>query len=148
MEPLKKSKMLEALMIALAGDAQIAFEGDLSDCDFSALEKYIVSEFGELHRVNGENESDYKVIQLDEDTINPILEQVLPEDRFISKIEHIQIQKNDQLQLLVGDYFHNECISVGPLVTVELLESLKKKGLIRGYKTDAEAKAKYPWLNA
>ena len=146
--PIDKPGVLKTLMIALTGDSQIALEGNLSDCDFSEIEKDSVDESGELHRVNEDKQSDYKIFRLNENTINSILEQVLPEDRLINKIEHIQIQKNNQLQLLVGDYFHNECVSVGPLVSVELLEIMKEKNLIEGYQTDAEAKEKYPWLKA
>lgn len=146
LNPLNKSGLLEALMNFLAGNAQIALEGDLSDCDFSGIEKNIVMESGELHRAYNDGKSDYKIFRLDKETIKPILEQVLPEDRLLNKIIHIQIQKNGQLQLLVGDYFHEECVSVGTLFTVKQLETLKENGLIKSYKTDAEAKAKYPWL--
>jgi hypothetical protein len=73
------------------------------------------------------------------------LEQVLSEDRLSDDIEHIQIQRNGQLQVLIGDNFHDECVSVGPSITIELLEGLKSQGIIKDYQTDAEAKARFPW---
>jgi hypothetical protein len=148
LNPLNKTGLLEALMSFLAGDAQISFEGDLSGCDFSGIEKEISTESGELKRVYNDGNSDYMIFRLDKETIQPILEQVLPEDRLINKIIHIQIQKNGQLQLLIGDYFHDECISVGTLFTVKQLETLKENGLIKSNKTSAETKTKYPWLKA
>jgi hypothetical protein len=130
----------------LSGDLQIAFEGDLSDCDFSAIENHIVTESGELHRAYHDGKSDYMIFRLDKETIKPILEQVQPEDRLLNKIIHIQIQKNGQLQLLVGDYFHDECVSVGPFITATLLETLKEMRKIKSYRAVDETKAKYPWL--
>lgn len=133
-------------MRALVGDSQIALEGNLATCDFSKVEDYRVTSFGELHRVDDGRESDYQVFELNSDTLEPLLEQVLSEDRLSDDIEHIQIQRNGQLQVLIGDNFHDECVSVGPAITIGLLEGLKSQGIIRSYQTDAEAKARFPWF--
>lgn len=142
-QPKDKAKLLAAMMEELADGSQILFEGDFTGCDFTKVEKKITSISGELQPVN-EDEFSVKVFELDSESVKRILEQILPEKRFEKKIRHIQIQKNGELQFLVGDNFHEECISVGPLITVEFLDNLKSKGVIEGYQTDAEAKAKYP----
>ena len=147
-QPRDKVNLLKALMEELAGEAQILFEGDLSKCNFSKISNKATHISGELHPAVKGDESLFKVFVLDNESLNQILEQILPDNRFIEKIEHIQIQKNGELQVLIGDNFHDECISVGPLVPVKLLEKLKNSGVIEGYQTDSEAKAKYPWFNA
>jgi len=135
-------------MRTLVGDSQIAFEGDLTSCDFSKVENYRVTAFGDLHRVHDGEESGHQVFELNSDTLERLLEQVLFEDRFLHEIEHIQIQRNGQIQVLIGDNFHDECVSVGPSITVGLLEGWKSQGIIKGYQTDAEAKARFPWFRA
>lgn len=132
-------------MRALVGDSQIALEGNLASCDFSKVEDYRVTAFGELHRVDDGRESDYQVFELNRESLGPLLEQVLSEDRLSEDIEHIQIQRDGHLQVLIGDNFHDECVSVGPSITIELLEGLKSQGIIKSYQTDAEAKARFPW---
>lgn len=129
-------------MRLLAGNAQISFEGDLSECDFSQLEEVDVS-FGEIRCSNDSNQSNHKILNLTTEAIKPILKQILPKGRVVHKIQEIKIQKNNELQFLSGDNFHNECISVGPLVKKAFIEELKDNGLIRSFQTDVEAKAKY-----
>ncbi|MEN8221199.1 MAG: hypothetical protein ABFS56_33580, partial [Pseudomonadota bacterium] len=82
-------------------------------------------------------------LKLTENNIKPILKQIQPSGNFIKKVSHIQIIKGNKIQVLIGDNFHNECISVGPLVTQNFLSVLKIKGLIRYYYTSAEVKSKY-----
>ena len=139
-----KLGLLVALMHELASsNSQIILEGDLTIFDFTKIENYEIA--GEY-----KCDSDTNVIslKLTEDNIKPILKQIQPSGNFAHKIRHIQIRKDDEIQLLVGDNFDNECISVGTLVSLEFLSELKNNGIIRKIQTDAEVKAKYPWLNA
>ena len=144
--PKDKLRLLDAFLRLLAGEAQISFEGDLSLCDFSGLEDYRISPFGELHRINKEPGSDYEAYALDHHSIEALSNRLLNADCAIQAIEHIQIQKDGALQVLIGDNFDDECVSVGPLISRESLAQLLSEGVIAGYKTDAEAKAKYPWF--
>ena len=145
--PKDKLRLLDAFLKLLVGDAQVSFEGDLSRCDFSGLEEYKISPFGELHRINTEPGSDYAAYALDGDSIEVIARWLVNPDCAIEAIDHIQIQKEGALQVLIGDNFDDECVSVGPLVSVEILERLLSEGIISGYETDAEAKAEYPWFS-
>ncbi len=137
-----KPGLLVALMRLLADEAQISFEGDLSECDFSDIEE-INYDIGEINCYNNTDQTNLKIFHLTQKSIKPILKQILPKGRVVHKILQIKIQKNNEIQFLSGDNFHNECISVGPLVPVDFLEELKAKGTIRSFVTDAEAKEKY-----
>jgi len=140
----EKPAFLVAMMRELAGsDSQIMFEGNLSKCNFSNIEQLPIT--GEIHVCDSASEN--IVLPLTKNNIKPILKQVLPEGRVVHKINHIQIQKRNEIQLMVGDNFHNECISVGSMVSLEFLSILKKNGIIRKIQTDTEAKAKYLWFN-
>lgn len=139
-----KLGFLSSLMHELASEnSQLILEGDLTSFDFSQIEKY---------KIEGEYkcDSDTTVISLllTENNIKPILKQIQPSGKFAKEIRHIQIRISNEIQLLVGDNFDNECISVGPAVSLEFLTKLKNTGIIRGIQTDAEAKAKYSWNNA
>ncbi len=140
--------MLAELMKNLAGEAFITFKGDLTECDFSEIGEVAPSAEGEITKRIKWDDVGFIVLPLNQETIKPILKQILPNGRVVHKIEEIQIEKDGQLQFLSGDNFHNDCISVGPLVTVGMLDHLKSKGLIKSYVSNAEAKAKYPWLQA
>jgi hypothetical protein len=128
LDPRDKPALLIILMKALAGDAHIAFEGDLSDLDFSQIADATAS----LHRESPESET-MVVLPLEIDTIKPILDQVLPEGRIVKKIVAIQIEKSGQVEFMAGDNFHRECVSVGPAVKQSLLQELVARGIIRSY---------------
>lgn len=85
----------------------------------------------------------FVVLPLINENIKPVLNQILPYGHVVHKIQHIQIQKNGAIQLMVGDNFHNKCISVGPEVPLELLSSLKESRIVREILTDSEVRVKY-----
>ena len=122
-----KPGLLVALLKSLADDACIGFCGGISACDFSAIPT-----------ASGRNLFDGKyddiiVLQLDAGTVEPILAQVLPKARCVHAIEHIIIEKSGRIEVVIGDNFHNECISVGPGVPQSLLDDLILNGVLRGY---------------
>jgi hypothetical protein len=149
--PRDKLAFFVSIMRELAGDdTQIAFEGNLSNCDFSTIEELPIS--GEIYfwsskPTNKHRNTQTIILPLTDTNIKKIIKEVMPHARIMHDIEHIQIQKNNEIQLLVGDNFDNDCISVGSLVSLEFLSSLKNNGIIRKIQTVAEAKAKYPWAN-
>lgn len=139
-----KLGFLSLLMHELASThSQIILEGDLTTLDFSQVEEY---------KIEGDYKCDSNTtvisLRLTESNIKSILKQIQPAGKFSNEIRHIQIRINDEIQLLVGDNFDNECISVGSAVSLDFLTVLKNNGIIREIQTDAEAKAKYSWNNA
>lgn len=145
--PRDKLRLLDELLKLLVGEAQISFEGNLSRCNLRGLEEHRISPFGELHRINKEPGSNFVAFALNNESIEAIARKLLNEECALHAIEHIQIQKHGELQVLIGDYFDEECISVGPLISVESLARLLSEGVIVDYMSDSEAKAKYLWFS-
>ena len=74
------------------------------------------------------------MLPLKPESVRPILNIVLPGNRYIEDIIHIQIEKAGELQFGSYDNFHHECI-VGfpPGVTPELLDRLQLSGVVRSW---------------
>ena len=129
-----KPGLLRAMMRALAGDARISFEGNLSRCIFPAVLDPSGEETVVLRRHTAFPKQDFVVLNLSADSSRPVLDVVLPERRYLDDIIHIQIEREGELQFGSYDQFHPECI-VGfpPGVTPELLDRLQASGVIRSW---------------
>ena len=137
-----KLGLLSALMHILCGDeTRLILEGKLEEFNFGNIESYAV---GDDYKCDMGNS--VLSLKLTEDNIKQILNQIQPDGKYVKAISHIQIKVKDDVQVLIGDNFHNQCISVGPLVKEEYLVELANKHIISSYETDAEAKAKCPWF--
>ncbi|HIE00601.1 MAG TPA: hypothetical protein EYP59_09980 [Thiotrichaceae bacterium] len=98
----EKPAFLVAMMRELAGsDSQIMFEGNLSKCNFSNIEQLPIT--GEIHVCDSASEN--IVLPLTKNNIKPILKQVLPEGRVVHKINHIQIQKRNEIPDIPHKHF-------------------------------------------
>jgi len=128
-----KPGLLIAMMRALSGQAHIAFEGDLSHCDFTALPHIAEGAVVGVARASPYTRLDFVIMPLETDTIRPILDQVLPKARVVHEIIHIQIVKHGQLMFGAYDNFHPECIMCSLHVPVTLLENLHHRGVLRAY---------------
>jgi hypothetical protein len=128
-----KPGLLRAMMSALAGDAHISFEGDLSRCQIPASLSPSPAELPTLQRQTLVPRQDYVVLPLEPETIQPILSMVLPGNRFMTDIIHIQIDKSGTRQFGCYDNFHPECIVCYSGVPVRLLDDLLRKGVIRSW---------------
>jgi hypothetical protein len=73
-------------------------------------------------------ELDFVVLPLLPHTVQPILDVVLLNRRFMNDIIHIQIEKNDRLEFGSYDNFHPECIVCFLGVGTDLLDALRDKG--------------------
>jgi hypothetical protein len=134
-----KPGLLTAMVRHLAGDAHISFEGDLRHCSFPSTLNPSEDEAPALRRAILSPKQDFVVLALTSESVRPILDVVLPDNRYLKDIIHIQIEKEGQLQFGSYDNFHRECI-VGfpPGVTPELLEQLKSSGVIRSWSVPHE----------
>lgn len=121
------------MMRALAGHAHIAFEGDLSQCDFTALPHIAEGTVEGMTRASPCTHLDFVILPLETYTIRPILDQVLPKARVVHEIIHIQIVKHGRPVFGAYDNFHPECILCEPDVPVSLLEDLYRRGILRAY---------------
>jgi hypothetical protein len=134
-----KPGLLVAMMRALAGDAHISFEGDLSRCVFPAALNPSGEETVALRRHTASPRQDFVVLNLSPESVRPILDVVLPDRRYLADVIHIQIERGGELQFGSYDQFHAECI-VGfpPGVTPELLDRLQSSGVIRSWSNPHE----------
>jgi hypothetical protein len=128
-----KPGLLIAMMRALAGDAHIAFEGDLSRCALPPALGPDPSETSTLRRHTLLPRQDFVVLPLEDDTVRSILDAVLPDRRFMDDIVHIQIEKNGRLEFGSYDNFHPECIVCFLGVSTDLLDRLRGNGIIRSW---------------
>jgi len=134
-----KPGLLIAMMRHLAGDAHISFEGNLSRCSFPSILNPSNNQTPALRRATASPTMDFVVLPLTPESVRPILDVVLPDNRYLRDIIHIQIEKEGQLQFGSYDNFHHECI-VGfpPGVTPELLDRLQSSGVIRSWSVPHE----------
>jgi hypothetical protein len=105
-----KPGLLRAMMRTLAGGARMSFEGDLSSCEFGAQPDPSGDETQALLRQTNYARQDFVVVTLQLQTIQPILDVVLPERRYMTAINHIQIEKAGRLKFGSYDNFEPECI--------------------------------------
>jgi len=128
-----KRGLLTAMMRHLAGDSHISFEGDLSHCDFPPSLLPSAEETAALQRATAFPRLDFVVLPLKDDTVRPILNIVLPKNRFMKDIVHIQIEKEGKLEFGSYDNFHHECIVCFLGVSTDLLQSLQEGGILRSW---------------
>jgi len=86
---------------------------------------------------------DFITLALEPDTIRPILDAVLPENRYMNDIIHIQIEKLRELQFGSYDQFHHECIVCFLGVPTEFLDWLKQKCIIKSWTTPYEGAVRW-----
>ncbi|MBI5359375.1 MAG: hypothetical protein HZA48_02200 [Planctomycetes bacterium] len=125
-----KPGLLTHMMRFLAGEAQISFEGNLSDCGFPATISHITEDASILKRHTLSPRQDFIILPLEHDTIRPILDVVLPDNRYKDNIIHVQIEKRGELRFDSYDQFHHECIVCFLGVPTKFLDDLKQKGIL------------------
>jgi hypothetical protein len=139
-DPRDKGAFLVAVMRQLSGD-DASMKLEINAEDMAAFDFELIP--GLLHlEVVGNPAAKAVIFPLTSDTIRPILDQLLPEGRFVHRVGAIQIQKAGELQLLVGDNFHRECVSSGPAIREEFLQDLARRGIIRSFKPDSVARSR------
>jgi hypothetical protein len=130
-----KPALLANMMRLLAGDAQISFEGDLSRCSFPDSVPRLPEESAVTLRQTVWPVQDFAVFQLEHETIQPILDTVLPDNRFTEDIIHIQIAQHGALQFSSAERFDQYCIVCFLGVPTKILDDLKHRGVIVSWTT-------------
>lgn len=128
-----KPGLLVAMMRALVGNAHISFEGDLRRCAFPEGIEQSHAETAALVRNTAVPRQDFVVLPLELHTLQPILDVVLPDGRYMRDIIHIQIEKDGRLEFGSYDNFHHECIVAFHGVPTALLNRLQESGVIRSW---------------
>jgi hypothetical protein len=138
-----KPALLSQMMRFLAGDAHISFEGDLSKCDFAVSIPRLPEEQSILRRHTSIPKQDFLILALEHQTIRPILDSILTEDRYMKDIIHIQIEKRGELQFGSYDQFHHECIVCFLGVPTKFLDDLKHKRIIASWAAPSEGAVRW-----
>ena len=134
-----KPGLLRAMMRVLSGDAHISFEGDLSRCNFDESLHPTFAETAVLKRNTLVPKQDFVVVPLPVDAVMSILAVVLPDNRFMKDVLHIQIESGGLLQFGSYDQFHPECIvCYSPGISPSMLDQLKASGVIRSWSVPKE----------
>jgi len=127
-----KPGLLVAFMKEFAGNARISFEGDLGKCDFSSIPGLASEPDGAFQRNTIVPRQDYIILPLSQETVTPILHQVLPEGRCVHDIIHIEIEQHGELVFSACDNFHAECVWA-PLKAGALLQRLEENQVVRSF---------------
>jgi hypothetical protein len=135
-----KPALLRAMMRELAGDARISFEGDLTRCEFGVHLEPRDEETSALHRQTAFPRQDFVVLPLEPHTVQPILDIVLQERRYMTDIVHVQIEKMGCLEFGSYDNFHPECIVCFHGITPAVLDGLLTSGVIKSWTTPYEGR--------
>jgi hypothetical protein len=127
-----KSALLHRFMVEFAGDTRMSIEGFLEKCQFD--EKFEIShaETAVLKRNTIIPKLDFIILQLLPEKVGLIFDQVMKASLDF-EIIHIQIESKGVIVLGAYDNFDHNCVVSGPAASVELLEGLKQKDIIRGY---------------
>jgi hypothetical protein len=88
-----KPGLLIAMMREFAGDVHISFEGDLSRCPLPPTLRPSSEETPSLRRHTAYPKQDFIVLPLSPNTVRPILDVILPDNRYLDDIIHIPIEK-------------------------------------------------------
>ncbi len=137
-DPRDKPGLLLAMMrefVSDSNDSFISFEGELGKLNFSTLPGASPMETETLGRSSISSPSlDFIIIPLTEQNLRDIWKELVAKDHLVHQgIIHVQIANRGK-QIFGGyDNFHRECVTAYSGVSVEFLEKLKAKGLIRGY---------------
>jgi hypothetical protein len=110
----------------------MSLEGDLSQ--FQIADEMVVSrdEFGILKCGTIAPKMDFIVLRLTPETVDPILKQVLAAG-LNHAIIHVQIERNNVLELGAYDNFHSECVATGGGVGSALLDEMKNANVLRDF---------------
>jgi hypothetical protein len=131
------------MMRFLAGAARISFEGNLSNCKFPTTIPSATEEDSILQRQTVTPWQDFIILPIEHDTIRPILDVVLPNNRYVEDILHIQIEKRGELQFGCYDQFHDDCIVCFLGVPTQFLDELKQTGVILSWVTPFEGATRW-----
>ena len=130
-------QFLEAMIDVLVEHARISFEGDLSRSRrvLDAIPGATTQPSGALqrHTMPPHLGIEFMIVPLEPTTRDILMRRVLPQIGIRKHVFHVQIEKEGQLQLMAYDNFHPECVTVGPLVSEDLLRLLVEKHILRTY---------------
>jgi hypothetical protein len=128
-----KPAFFVAAMRLLAGGARVSLEGNLSGLDLVSVAGATDEESPVLPRQTLVPRQDFVVLPVEPETISAIAART-PGARLVEDIEHIQMEKNGRLEVGLYDNFDRDSSWAGEAFSVVLLDQLKEKGILRGWR--------------
>lgn len=130
-----KPGLLLAMMKEFTNRSNISFEGRLGELTFSSWPNATVEETLVLKRHTTSPRLDFVVLPLTAETVKDVWTEVSAKDHLVHEgIIHVQIESNGMLVFGGYDNFHRQCTIAYPGVPIELLEELKRRGVIREFR--------------
>ena len=128
-----KPAFFVAAMRLLAGGARVSLEGNLSGLDLESVAGVTNEESPVLPRQTLVPRQDFVVLPVEPETISAIAT-CTPGARLVEDVEHIQMEKNGRLEVGLYDNFDPDSSWAGEAFSVVLLDQLKEKGIVRGWR--------------
>jgi hypothetical protein len=128
-----KPAFFVAAMRLLAGGARVSLEGNLSGLDLESVAGVTNEESPILPRQTLVPRQDFVVLPVEPETISAIATRT-PGARLVGDVEHIQMEKNGRLEVGLYDIFDPDSSWAGEAFSVGLLDQLKEKGILRGWR--------------
>jgi hypothetical protein len=128
--------LVDALAIALAGDAHIAIEGSgVTTLKLEDIPSAVTCETPVLRRQTRWSipKEGFIVLPLEPETVDTILTRIPAESWDEYQITHVQIEKEGMLQFSGCDYFDANATWVGDAVSEALLRDLVSQGILERY---------------
>lgn len=135
-DPRDKPGLLLAMMRAFVSNSHesyISFEGGLDKLNFSTLPG---ASYTETEVIEGCFSAPLEriTLPLTEQNLRDIWKELIAKDHLVREgIIHVQIMYCGKLVFGGYDNFHRECVIAYSGVSIDFLEELKVKGIIRGY---------------
>jgi hypothetical protein len=130
-----KPGALWAICDQFAGRGEISFEGELGRFDLTSIPGSVASERGLLRRATESPKLDFVVLPLTDDTIAR-LKTALTGSKVFGRdgaVIHVQLQSGGRLVFAAYDNFHKDCVVAEEPISLEFLQSLAERGLLRAY---------------
>ncbi|AXQ30068.1 hypothetical protein D0B54_15930 [Solimonas sp. K1W22B-7] len=124
--PLDLGKLLESVLTLLEGNAVVVLEGHLRQFDFPAPLRCSLPDGLGPETPHGEERM---ALRLAPGSALLIHRAIVEDPDWVQKISGMQVLVDGQRVFLVGDNFHEECISVWPAAPASLAAQLVAQGV-------------------
>ena len=137
-------QFIQALVEALAGNAYLSLEGDLSRCaaDIERVPGMSRQGTATLRRNTLVPQGDFAILPIEPTTQERIICRILPRVGVHCRVWHVCLQKDDALQFAAFDTFQYSY--AGDAIPEELLKTLVDRGVLRSYQRVENGAAALP----
>jgi hypothetical protein len=133
--PNRPLALLQSMMVALQGEAQISFEGNFQDPEFWESFEAVPEQTSILGRQTIVPQLDFVILPLDHKTVARLTAYLQQNSSSLADaIIHIQIGNDSEVMFGAYDNFHEECVFASDSFPRGLLEQLAATDDIKSFK--------------